>query len=96
MVTLGLGEGALFVRLSVGWAADLGFQSLCGQVGAAPRQGGLLLDDLLGRVGLRQRPGLRGARLGLLGFGQETGLLDHQVALVLGLHRRGLLLLLGR
>jgi hypothetical protein len=47
-------------------------QALGGQLGLPLRERGLLLDDLLRRLRLGQRAGLRGHRLGLGAFCQES------------------------
>ena len=95
LVALGLGQRALPVGLGVGRPADLGFEALGGQLGLALGQGGLLLGDLLGGLGLGQGAGLGGLGVGLLGLGLESGPLDGDVPLVLGLQGGRLLLPLG-
>ena len=91
-----LGQGALAVGLGVGRAANLGLEALGGELRLALCQPRLLLDDVLGRFGGGQRPGLRRLRLGLLGLGHEARRLDGDVALVLRLQGDGFLLPLIR
>ncbi|WP_172832271.1 hypothetical protein [Nakamurella panacisegetis] len=93
----GVGRGLCpaAIGLGVGRPTYLGLQPLDREVGLAPGQSRLLLDDVLRGLGLRQRAGLGGMGLGAVGLGDEARSLDLGVAFVLGLERGRLLLGLG-
>ena len=89
-----LGQRALPVGLGVGGPAHLGLEALVGERRLPFGQGGLLGDDVLGRLGLGQRTGLGGVGLSLLHLGFDLGPGDGGLPGELGFGPGRLLLLL--
>src|ERR1019366_4798317 len=93
-VAVGLCQRPLPVSLRIGGTPYLGLELLLRQLGGSLCKCGLLLNHLLRRASLGERPSLRGACVGFLHLRRKSGLLDLGVALVLGAQRSGFLLAL--